>query len=205
MIKNFIFDFDGTLVNSENAIYQSFSEITRKLAPERIEKIKNILIGPPLKETVKEILGNANIHLLDQFVNNFIKLHDESVEIYSQPYPNVEKVLKIFYERKYKMAIATNKRQAPTLKLINHFGFMVIECSDSSNKTKKNMTSSIIKNFGLKDTFFIGDTINDAKSALSNNIKFIRARYGYGKNENWNNIDTIFEIDDFNDLLKIFD
>ena len=43
MTRPFIFDFDGTLVNSENAIYQSFYEITKELAPDRIEFVKKII------------------------------------------------------------------------------------------------------------------------------------------------------------------
>ena len=63
----FIFDFDGTLVNSETAIYQCFIEITKQLAPDRIEIAKNILIGPPLRETAAEILGLDHQDKLNQF------------------------------------------------------------------------------------------------------------------------------------------
>ena len=51
LIKAIIFDFDGTLVDSEKAIYECFQSITKQLAPERMEYAKNILIGPPLRET----------------------------------------------------------------------------------------------------------------------------------------------------------
>ena len=50
----FIFDFDGTLVDSEQAIYQCFQSITKQLAPERMEYAKNILIGPPLMDTASD-------------------------------------------------------------------------------------------------------------------------------------------------------
>jgi hypothetical protein len=34
LTQAFIFDFDGTLVDSEQAIYQCFQSITKQLAPE---------------------------------------------------------------------------------------------------------------------------------------------------------------------------
>ena len=66
--KIIIFDFDGTLVNSEQAIYQCFQSITKKLAPNRVEYAKNILIGPPLRDTASEILGHEHQDSLDEFV-----------------------------------------------------------------------------------------------------------------------------------------
>ena len=71
--KNWIFDFDGTLVDSEMAIYQCFQIITNHLAPERKDFAKNILIGPPLRDTASEILGPDHQDQLDEFVNKFIK------------------------------------------------------------------------------------------------------------------------------------
>ena len=68
MIKSIIFDFDGTLVDSEKAIYECFQSITKRLAPERINYAKNILIGPPLRDTASEILGPENQNQLDKFV-----------------------------------------------------------------------------------------------------------------------------------------
>jgi phosphoglycolate phosphatase len=58
--KAIIFDFDGTLVDSEKAIYECFKSITKRIAPERERYAKNILIGPPLRDTASEILGPEN-------------------------------------------------------------------------------------------------------------------------------------------------
>ena len=65
MSKAIIFDFDGTLVDSEKAIYKCFQSITRHIAPERASYAKNILIGPPLRETASEILGPKRQGSLD--------------------------------------------------------------------------------------------------------------------------------------------
>ena len=121
MSKAIIFDFDGTLVNSEKAIYECFQTITKLIAPERENFAKNILIGPPLRDTASEILGPKNQEQLNNFINLFIEKHDEKVIMHTQPYPDVVNVLEKLNKNKIPMAIATNKRLVPTKKLIDHF------------------------------------------------------------------------------------
>lgn len=210
MTAAFIFDFDGTLVDSEQAIYQCFHSITKQLAPERIAHAKNILIGPPLRDTASKILGPENQNLVDEFVSSFIKMHDEQAIKHSRPYPGVTKILRFLYEKKIPMALATNKRKVPTLLLINHYGwedyFTSIHCSDDFVKiTKKEV---MIKNIidsdqNFKNGYFVGDTLNDAISAEKNNIKFIRANYGYGVKQDWSSMKIYDEIDNFEDLVTL--
>ena len=206
----FIFDFDGTLVDSEQAIYQCFQKITKQLAPERIDYAKNILIGPPLRDTASEILGPDHQDSLDEFVQLFITMHDEQVIEHTQPYPGVIQVLKQLHNKNIPMALATNKRLAPTQKLIDHFGwndyFSFIECSDSQNemRNKDAMIQDIInKNESFYGSYFIGDTVNDGLSANLNQLPFIKACYGYGRNQDWSKVSTYQEIHLFIEILKL--
>ena len=93
LIKAIIFDFDGTLVDSEITIYQCFQTITNYLAPERIDYAKNILIGPPLRDTASEILGSNHQGQLNEFVKLFIEMHDEHAIKNTQPYSGVVETL----------------------------------------------------------------------------------------------------------------
>jgi len=210
MISAIIFDFDGTLINSETAIYECFQQITHELAPDRIDYAKEVLIGPPLEETAKEILGEDKLHLTEIFVKKFIHLHDDEVILHTKPYPHALDVLKKLHEKNILMAIATNKREVPTIKLIDHFHwrsyFKVIECSDSKSiKRNKNlMIKEIRQEYPVfKNGFLIGDTVNDGKAASENNLKFIKANYGYGQNQNWSDVNIFNEINDLNEIIKI--
>ena len=211
MISAIIFDFDGTLVNSETAIYQCFQHITHELAPDRIDYAKKVLIGPPLEETAKEILGEDKLHLTEIFVKKFIQLHDNEIILHTKPYPNALYVLKKLHEKNISMAIATNKRKAPTIKLTNYFQwqsyFKVIECSDSiiKKRNKSLMIKEIIQiDPHFKNGLFVGDTVNDGKAASENNLKFIKANYGYGHNQNWSDVNIFKEINGLNELLHFF-
>ena len=207
--KAIIFDFDGTLVDSEITIYQCFQGITKHLAPERIDYAKNILIGPPLRETASEILGPNQQAKLDEFVKLFIEMHDEHAIENTQPYPGVIETLKKLSLKGILMAVATNKRYEPTIKLINHFDwqkyFTSIECSDSQNqiKNKDEMIQEILKNNNFNKAFFIGDTVNDGLSANLNQLPFILARYGYGQDQDWSKVNVKRGIQKFSEILQL--
>ena len=207
--KAIIFDFDGTLVDSEKAIYHCFQSITKYLAPERIAYAKNILIGPPLRDTASEILGQNHQEQLDEFVKLFIEMHDEHAIKNTYPYSDVTKTLKKLSLKGIPMAVATNKRYAPTIKLINHFGwqeyFSSVECSDSQNqiRNKDEMIQEILKNNNFNKAFFVGDTVNDGLSANLNQLPFILASYGYGRDQDWSKVNVKKNIQKFSEVLKL--
>ena len=210
MSKAIIFDFDGTLVDSEKAIYECFQKITKRIVPERERYAKNILIGPPLRDTASEILGPENQDLLDEFVQLFIEMHDEQVIRHTHPYSDVIQVLKQLHSKNIPMAIATNKRLAPTKKLICHFGwndyFSFIECSDSKPemRNKDAMIQDIInQNESFHGSYFIGDTVNDGLSANLNQLPFIKASYGYGRDQDWSKVTIHQEIHQFIEILEL--
>jgi phosphoglycolate phosphatase len=207
--KAIIFDFDGTLVNSEITIYQCFQSITKHLAPERVDYAKNILIGPPLRDTASEILGPNHQGQLDEFVKLFIEMHDEHAIKNTQPYPGVIETLKKLSIKGISMAISTNKRYVPTIKLINHFEwqeyFTSIECSDSQNqiRNKDEMIQEILKQNNFNKAFFVGDTVNDGLSANLNQLPFIFARYGYGRDQDWSKVNVKKDIQKFSEILQL--
>jgi len=208
--KAIIFDFDGTLVDSKKAIYECFQKITKHIAPERESYAKNLLIGPPLRDTASEILGPEHQDLLDEFVQSFITMHDEQVIGHTRPYPDVIKVLEKLHSKNIPMAVATNKRLAPTQKLIDHFGwneyFSSIECSDSQSemRNKDAMIQDIInQNQSFHGSYFIGDTVNDGLSANLNQLPFIKACYGYGQNQDWSKVTIHNEIHQFIEILDL--
>ena len=207
--KAIIFDFDGTLVNSEITIKQCFQSITSYLAPERVDYAKDILIGPPLRDTASEILGPNHQDQLDEFVKKFIEMHDDHAIKNTQPYAGVIETLKKLSLKGISMAVATNKRYAPTIKLINHFDwqkyFTSIECSDSQSqiRNKDKMIQEILKNTNFTKAFFVGDTVNDGLSANLNQLPFILARYGYGRDQDWSKVNVKKDIQNFSEILQL--
>ena len=108
------------------------------------------------------------------------------------------------------MAIATNKRLAPTIKILQHFSweqfFTSVECSDSQAvmRDKHQMIEGIIqKDVSFKDAYFVGDTVGDGLSANISHVPFIKATYGYGQAQDWSGVTVFQTINTLYELLQL--
>jgi len=206
-----IFDFDGTLVDSEVAIRRCYLKVTKKLIPERLNFAKKILIGPTLEETTSMILTDKKLHLKEDFMQNFQNEYDEKTVLDTPMYPNVDSVLRELKNKNNSLSILTNKRFKPTYKLIEHFKwanlFDWIACADMFPEQKNKievLNKQKISWESYKDIYLVGDTTSDGMAAKSKNMKFIKANYGYGNKQSWKKIPIYKSISDFSELLELF-
>ena len=61
----------------------------------------------------------------------------------------------------------------------------------------------INQNKSFQGGYFIGDTVNDGLSANLNQLPFIKAYYGYGRDQDWSMVITYQEINQFIELLEL--
>lgn len=210
-MKNlWIFDFDGTLADSEIAIKKCYEKVTQELIPKRVNFIKKMSIGPTLDQSARIILTKKNLNLLKIFKDKFIDLYDKEILFETKIYRNVNETLKKLVLNGHDLAIATNKRSVATKKLIDNFGwnsfFKWIACVDDYTeiKSKVEMLKLIeINKSKYNKIFFVGDTISDGQAANHHNFYFIKASYGYGSNDNWKEIKIYKDIDDFQQILSL--
>jgi phosphoglycolate phosphatase len=137
-------------------------------------------------------------------------MHDEQVIQHTHPYTDVIQVLKKLHTKNVLMAITTNKRLAPTQKLMDYFGwneyFSIVECSDSQSeiRNKDDMIQDIFnRSSSFQGSFFVGDTVNDGLSANLNQLPFIKACYGYGRDQDWSKVAVFKEIHQFSEILEL--
>ena len=210
MGKLWIFDFDGTLVDSEVAIKHCYLKVTEKLLPERINFVENILIGPTLEETAQSILTNKNLHLKDLFIKEFQSQYDGEMVLETPIYRNVSEVLENLKSNGDSLSVLTNKRAIPTHKLIKHYKwdnfFDWVACMDNypdlKNKSELLKKQDIPKK-NYSKILLVGDTVNDGITAEKNEIDFIKVNYGYGREQDWQGINIFKSIDKFDELLLI--
>lgn len=210
MAKLWLLDFDGTLVDSMKAIKACYLKVGKELIPDRCSYIENMNIGPTLDESSRMILTDKNLHLVDEFKRKFQQLYDDKLVLKTTLYPHVDKTIKKLISQGDQLCIVTNKRAYPTHKLINYYGwkniFKSISCIDehpkAKNKTQLINNIKIKKNYYSK-IFYIGDTVIDGIAANYHNLNFIKAKYGYGKDENWEGIKIYKEIKKFNEILEL--
>ncbi len=210
MGKLWIFDFDGTLVDSAVAIKHCYLKVTEKLLPERINFVENILIGPTLEETAQSIVTNKNLHLKDLFIKEFQFQYDSEIVLETPIYLNVTDVLQKLKNNGDSLSVLTNKRAIPTHKLIKHYKwdnfFDWVACMDEypdlKNKSELLKKQDIPKK-NYSKILLVGDTLNDGITAEKNEIDFIKVNYGYGREQDWQGINIFKSIDKFDELLLI--
>ncbi|MGB1086611.1 MAG: HAD family hydrolase [Methylophilaceae bacterium] len=210
MKRLWIFDFDGTLVDSEVAIRRCYSQITEELIPERLDYAKDILIGPTLEETTNLILTEKNSHLKEKFMERFRAAYDENIVLQTPIFSDVDEVIRHLKEAGDHLAILTNKRSYPTHKLIKYYRwnnlFVWVACMDdfpqAKNKTEL-LNLQNIQRSDFKEVYLVGDTTQDGLTANNHHINFIKVNYGYGNKQDWSKIKIFEAIDNFKALLNL--
>lgn len=114
MIDTLIFDFDGTLMDTNNVIIQSWQQVYRKYTGHDgdMEYILSTF-GEPLEESLMNAFPNVPV---DESVNTYRTWHRENYWNMIDLFPGIPEMLKEAKFRGYKMGIATS-RVAQTLYL----------------------------------------------------------------------------------------
>ncbi|MCX6143294.1 MAG: HAD-IA family hydrolase [Ignavibacteriales bacterium] len=186
MIKNIIFDLDGTLVDSKRDIAAAQHWVLAQLGvhsykPEELYP----LIGKPLAETFAKLLP-ADLH----------KRIPEATELYKEHYPpraletttlfpGVRETLETLWERGIRLATATTKLGAGTRRVLTHFGiaehFAQIQGSDNIPfKPDPFIITKILEDqsWEKSDTLMVGDTDNDILAGKRANVPTCGVTYG---------------------------
>lgn len=105
-------------------------------------------------------------------------------------YPKVKDTINILIKSGYKIGIVTSKDKKRTLQLLKNFNLNIssIVCPCKTLRGKP-YPDQILKALKITKTvnnnaIYIGDTKVDYDAARKSNIKFIFAKYGYGKIKN---------------------
>lgn len=102
-----LFDLDGTVLNTDQLIFQSFNYVFSKLKPDYILDETELLsfLGPPLMTTLREYFSGAELEEAYQLYQEFNQSkHKEYVTVY----PGVREVLAELAQD-YPLGIVTSK------------------------------------------------------------------------------------------------
>lgn len=212
-----IFDLDGTLIDSQAAILSSLRTAITSIAPDRLQMLASVKIGPPLKTIASQLLGQERITTnpleVGQFIDTFKAIYDDAGVRQTLPYPGVNELLQELSRRNQRLIIATNKRAVPTRKLLALLGwvdyFSWVGCLDEANEPdlgKQSIIKTYVEKTGINSSnhVFIGDTVADAMVAEHFSMPFVHAAYGYEPvDAHWQGIACAGRIDSPLKLLNI--
>lgn len=214
-LNNYIFDMDGTLINSSKEVLQCLKNACNKnKAQINLNNFSPDVIGPPLKDIIKAIIfDNGNEELVNNINDEYRLLYDNNENDKSCMYENTYEWLISLKNSGKRLFLATNKPTIPTLRLIKKFNLNMFEDFYTIDKylekeiSKKEMLSEIIEKYNLEkmETIMIGDAPSDIKAAHFAGIKAIGVLWGYGNHKTILKeiADYTIEPCDLKSLLKI--
>ena len=171
MIRGIIFDFDGTLIDSYEAIAESLNHVrsTFRLPPLPMEEIKG-MVGHGLEQLIDRAVGPQRI---EEGVRLFRQSYAALCERKTTILPQVKETLDELDRRGYRMAIATNKpsyfaRDILRALEMEHLFAEVLGPNDVQQpKPDPEMLEIIMMRVGLSpdEVVYIGDMLIDIEVA----------------------------------------
>ncbi len=179
MVKAFIFDLDGTLIDSHKAHVNAFKKVLHKhdLYTTRNELKK--YFGMQEEDILKKLFPKISSKVLDQIMFEKRKEFIKNIHLVEKK-PCADKVLKMS-NKKGPVALATCCHLSEVSEIIkqfnwgNYFKTIVTSYEVPRPKPAPDILLRTIKILNAKkqDAVFIGDTIYDAMASQSAGIKFI--------------------------------
>ena len=183
----FIFDLDGTLMDTSEGILRSVEETLQELnIPIPEEAVLKTFIGPPIYESFQKHCG-MNPEQCDIATDMFRNIYKDKHLLLAETYSGVFPLLKYLKKNNVKLAVATNKRYDYAYDLLKHYSFTdyfdCIEGTDFENKLKKtDVIQNCLKKLNMlaEKSVMVGDSSSDSKGANNCQMDFIAVTYGFG-------------------------
>lgn len=186
--SHLLFDLDGTLVDSCPGILASLGQAINSAGLAPLLPLTSSLVGPPLNVMIARLTGLKDPAELKVIQDAFKAHYDQEGYRQTTPYPGVLEDLPRL-ARNHNLRIVTNKRAEPTHRILNHLGirdcFAGIHCVEPNRLatgSKSALVSHLLPTFDIdaEKAWFIGDSHDDAASAVEHGLRFVFAAYGYG-------------------------
>ena len=203
--KLILFDFDGTIVNSQSSILTIMNRLSKefgyhKLSEETFYSLRN--------EKSQDILKKLGIPLLKLpfFVRKFRRELNKEIE-FIRPISTIRDILFILKNKGYMLGILTSNSKENVQSFIdkNDLDFFSLIFSERSLFGKSNVIKTILKNQNLKpeEVIYVGDETRDIEAAKRNNIQIIAVCWGFNSKKILQKQYPDFLIEEPKELIEI--
>ena len=213
--KLFIFDLDGTLVDTapdfKNSLNYMLSELNEPLV--NLDEIRNF-VGYGARELIRRTLISKNIPHSEDKINEMLKIflvhYTHNIDDDSVLFENVREILELIHSRNLKLALCTNKMEKLSnmlldkLGILHYFDYLVGGDTFAKSKPDPLPLYEICKRLEVsnQDAIMIGDSITDLKAGHNAGMPVILVRYGYTDNKDiYNDADLV--INNFSQIKEL--
>lgn len=206
-----IFDLDGTLLNTIVDLAVATNEALRAMGyPTHAEEVIQTFVGNGVSKLLERSMPldkrtEENIALVRR---HFMAYYDQHNADLSTPYPGIADMLSRLQEAGIMLAVASNKYQSATEKLIAcyfpHINFVCVlgQRQGIPVKPSPDIVHEIMEkaNVGKSDTLYVGDSGVDMQTACNAGIDAIAVSWGFRPRAELEAFRTLAIIDKAEDL-----
>lgn len=167
-LKGFIFDLDGTLINSLPVVRTSLNATLLKFSGRvYADQELSSLFGPSEEGIFKKLFPDSWREVLQFYLNEYDRIHVQ----YAKPFPGVVEALTLLHERKMKLALVSGKGAGSMGISLKHSGlkqfFEVIITGSELRASKPEHIKQVLAlwNFSPEEVVYVGDVAYDVQAA----------------------------------------
>ena len=187
-----IFDLDGTLINTIDDLGQACNHALSACGfpTHKIEDYPR-LVGNGINKLIERALPeeHRNEATVLRLREHFVPFYDQHNCDLTRPYDGIPELLQTLKAAGHTLAVASNKYQAATEKIIAHFfpnTFDVVlgEREGIPRKPDPQIVWDIIHRLSplasnLSPIYYVGDSLVDAATARAANLPFVACTWGF--------------------------
>ena len=206
-IKGILFDLDGTVINTNELIFQSFEYALENVLHTTISRdILRTTFGKPLAQIMEEMGGSQAQELRKAFVDYSIA-HETDIYLF----PHVEDALKELKARNIGTAVVTSRLYRSALRDLHQFElekyFDVFITPEATEKHKPNPEPALktLEILGIKpqEAIMVGDSGLDLLCGKQAGCKTAAVRYSLFPEEELAQHQPDYMLDSLLDLLPL--
>ncbi len=208
-IRGVVFDLDGTLIDSYEAITESLNAalVAEGLDPLGVEQVRG-MVGLGLETLIARAMGEARV---ESGVRRFRERYDRICLARTSLLPEVAETLDALHRRGYRMAVASNKP--------SHFGWRLLEGLHVRRYLDTVLGPDVVSNkkphpemlqramqamrVGSAETLYVGDMEIDVETARAAGVPVIVVPTGSRTLEDLERAGADGIITSFKDLLGL--
>jgi len=209
MIKAVLFDFDGTLADTNPLIIRTFEETFASMLPDRPLTKEEILdcVGPTLEQTGIKYFSERSTEFVEAYRELNSLYHDDMIEVY----PGIEEMLERLHKKGLKLAVVSSKKRDFVIRglkqtnLFEYFDYIVAADDVEHPKPHTEPFDIVMEEYGAtpNECLMVGDNSHDIDGARNAGIKSIAVGWAFKGIEYVKSLKPDYIVNDAIEIVEI--